>query len=175
MIFEICIYSIVFFLLGFYLFYFIPPLFGHAPFYPSSKKAIKDMIAIADLKGNEKVLDLGSGDGRLVFEAAKHCKTATGIEYNPFLVFISRLKALFIKSLRRKRRGKIKFIYGSFYNQNFSSYNVVFCYLLPKDVSKLEQKLIKELKPGSKIITNTFHLKLKQVKSLNKVRLYVVK
>jgi len=179
MIFEICIYSVVAFLIGFYLFYFIPPLFGDAPFYPSSKKAVRDMISIADLKGDEKILDLGSGDGRLVFSAAKYCKIATGIEYNPFLVAISRLRSLFIK---KSSATKINFIYGSYYKHNFSSYDVVFCYLLPKDVAKLEAKLIKELKPGSKIITNTFHLNegaknphLKEVKTLNKVKLFVVK
>lgn len=178
MIFEICIYSIVAFLIGFYLFYFIPPLFGDAPFYPSSRKAIRDMISIADLKGDERVLDLGSGDGRLVFSAAKYCKTATGIEYNPFLVVVSRLRSLFSRNSRGTR---INFIYGSYYKHDFSSYNIVFCYLLPKDVTKLEAKLAKELKPGSKIITNTFHLNasaknphLKQVKTLNKVKLFVV-
>lgn len=155
----------------FFGYYFILPLLGNAPYYPSSKKAMDDMLKLADLKGDEKIVDLGSGDGRLIFHIAPFAASAAGIEHNPFFVLFCRFRNLF-----RKDRKKIKFVYSNFYKTDLSKYDVIFCYLLPESMRKLEKKMKKELKPGTKIISNTFHIEeFKEAKKLNKIKLYVVK
>ena len=174
-IFDYLIEILLFCCLGLYVlffaFYFIFPLLGHAPYYPSGKKSIKEMIKLAGLKGNERIIDLGSGDGRLVLEAAKYCKVAKGIEHNPFFVFFSNIKKCFFR-----RKANVSFVYGNMYKHDLSQYDVIFCYLLPESMRKLEQKMKKELKPGTKVISNTFHIKVfKEVKSVGKIKMYVVK
>ena len=76
----------------FLLWFFYTKFFG-AEFYPTTKRKMRKMLEFADLKQNDAVYDLGSGDGRLVIAAARRCKMATGIEIDPFRYFISKLKA----------------------------------------------------------------------------------
>jgi len=167
---QICLFTFLVLYLIFFAFYFILPLLGHAPYYPSGKKAMKDMIKLAGLKGSERVIDLGSGDGRLVFELAKYSREATGIEHNPFFVIFCRLRCLFLR-----RKAKTSFMYGNFYKHDLSRYDVIFCYLLPESMRKLELKMKKELKPGTKVISNTFHIDVfKEAKSSGKIKLYIV-
>jgi hypothetical protein len=74
----------------------LPKLRGFlgAPFLPSSSKAFRAVLEhVPDLKREGlRMVDIGSGDGRLVMEASKKGMTAMGIELNPWLVFISRLR-----------------------------------------------------------------------------------
>jgi len=165
------ILSILFiFYLAFFAVYFIMPMLGFAPFYPSNKKAVRDMLELAELKQSDKVIDLGSGDGRLVFKVAKFSKDVTGIELNPFFYLFSKFRELF--SRNRKR---VKFTHGNYLKVELAEYDVIFCYLFPKNMRELEKKFKKELRPGTRIITNTFHLEnFKEEAKRNKIRLYVV-
>lgn len=152
-----------------FLFFFLP-IIGYAPYYPSNHKAIAEMIKIANIQKTDKLVDLGSGDGRLIIYAAKnsHAAKYAGVEINPFLANFSRLKNLFLKN-------KVQYINDNIFDVDLSKYSVVFCYLWPKHMKKLEYKFQKELKPGSKVVTNSFHLKSREpVKSDGKVNLYVI-
>lgn len=170
---NICLIGFLFLYVIFFGFYFILPVLGNAPYYPSNKKAIEAMLKLAKLDGDESIVDLGSGDGRLVFETAKRklCRKATGIEHNPFFVLFCRIRALFSKN-----RAKISFKYGSFYSHDLSQYDVIFCYLLPETMRKLEPKFKKELKAGTIVVSNTFHIDgFKEIGTIGKIKAYVVK
>lgn len=121
------------------------------PFLPTNGAQAKKMVALASLKPGMKVIDLGSGSGRLLFLAAADGAQATGYELNPFLVWQTRL-ASFLK----KFSGLVSVRRQSIYTANVKEADVVFCFLMPKPMAKLESKLFAEMKPGSKIISYVF-------------------
>ncbi|QQG43711.1 MAG: methyltransferase domain-containing protein [Candidatus Daviesbacteria bacterium] len=123
-----------------------------APFVPTKTNRIKKILKLIPLK-NKVFYELGSGDGRVVIEAAKMGAQAFGIEQS----FLRILYSKFIAS--RLQLSNTHFIHGNIFKQNLSAAQVVFIFLLPKGVEKLESKLKKELKKGSLVITQTFHFK----------------
>ena len=129
------------------LFFFFPWLFG-APFEPTKERKIKKIIKLANIKKGEKVLDLGSGDGRIVIAMAKKGAEAHGFEINPFLVLISRLK---IK--KQGLKGKAFIHWGSFWKKDFSKYDVIILFQFSTIMKRLEKKLKKDLKKGTRVIS----------------------
>lgn len=128
----------------------ISPLFG-APFVPSKKGSVEHMVRLAALQPGQCAADLGSGDGRLVCAMAERGVYAVGYEINPLLVWFSRLR------MGRKRSiGSAQAILGNFMHQDLSKYDVITAYLMPHFMVKLEPKLLRELKPGSRVVSNSF-------------------
>jgi predicted RNA methylase len=145
-----------------------------APFELTKIKNVERMLKLAELKENEILYDLGSGDGRIIIEAVKKYKVeAVGIEINPLLVFISRKK---IKKLGFEKKAKV--IWGDFFKENLSNANILTTYLLQTTNDRLEKKFIKELKPGTKIISKSFTFKnipfLKSDSENPAIRLYQI-
>lgn len=122
-----------------------------APYVPSKKEKIKKALKLVNPK-NKIFYELGSGDGRVVLEAAKMGANAIGIEQ-------SWIRILYSKWKTRQQNLNAHFIHGNIFKQNLSSADIVFIYLLHQGVDKLEPKLKKELKKGSIIITQTYHFK----------------
>ncbi len=137
-------------LAGFFLFLCLAFVTG-GPFVPSSKKAVDAMVALARITPGKTVFDVGSGDGRVLFAAAKQGAYAKGVEINPYLVRFTRIKAFL-----SPYRGKITVIWGNLWTTDLSTADIVFVYLIPWRMEDLAQKLKKELKPGATIITNSF-------------------
>ncbi len=123
------------------------------PFYPSSPKALENFLKDLDIKvtNQTKFVDIGSGDGRFVVWAAQKGMLADGIEYNPFLTLVSRVKLL-VQGLNKRA----KIVNGDFFKQNYSKYNIAYMYLFNEHMDKLKDKLFAEMPKGSTIITNTF-------------------
>lgn len=123
-----------------------------APYVPSKKEKIKKALKLINLKG-KAFYELGSGDGRVVLEAAKMGANAIGIEQSWIRILLSKWQA------KKQNLSNAKFIHGNIFQKNLSSADVIFIYLLHQGVNKLEKKLTKELKKGSIIITQTYHFK----------------
>ncbi len=138
-------------LFAIYLIYYLVAFVSGAPFVPSTSPATRKMIELAGIKKGSIVYDLGSGDGRLLAQAAGKGAIATGYEINPLLVFYSVLRFLPLIL-----RGRVKSVWGNFWKQNLSQADIVFVYLLPWRMDALATKLTKELKPGSVVVTNSF-------------------
>ena len=106
-----------------------------------------------------KMIDIGSGDGRIVAAFAKNGFEAEGIEINPLLVLKSRWK------LRQKGlSNKAQIRFNDFWHLHFVDYDIVTVYGITHMMPKLETKLNQELKPGSIIISNHFVFPHWQVK-----------
>ncbi len=139
-----------------------------APFVPTKEEKINQGLNLAGLKKGETFYELGSGDGRVVLAAAKMGATAVGIEQSWLRIWYSQIKSAL-------GQNKAKFIHGNIFKTDLSSADVVFIYLLPKGVEKLTPKLHKELKKGSRIITQDYHFKTwKPVKKQDNFWLYIV-
>lgn len=143
-------------LIGFFLLFLIIAFITGAPFVPTSNPAVSVAIKLAKLKKGDTIIDLGSGDGRILFAAAKQGATAIGYEINPFLVLYTNIRAKLSKNNRVKAKWK------NFWTSSFHEADAVFVYLLPWKMKALEKKLIRELETGSRVVSNSFifpHLK----------------
>ncbi len=124
-----------------------------APFVPTRSDIISEVLKMAGVKKGKKFYELGSGDGRVVYTAAKLGAEAIGIEQSWIRVIYSKLQA------RQLHLANAHFNHGNVFKRQYPDADIVFIYLLPKGIDKLEKKLPKELKKGSIVITQTFHFK----------------
>jgi hypothetical protein len=128
--------------------------FYGAPFVPTRDATAEKMLEFAKIKPSDYVIDLGSGDGRLLFLASKaKPHYLLGIEINPWLVIACWFRSKFYPIVSRP-----KFIWGNFWHHNLSQATVVFVYLLPWKMDALAKKLHHELRPGTRVISNSFVL-----------------
>jgi SAM-dependent methyltransferase len=117
---------------------------------PSPQALVDKMLDLANVTAQDYVIDLGSGDGRTVITAAKRGATALGIEYNPDMVALSQKNA--------KEAGvtnKATFVKADIFESDFSKATVITMFLLPDLNLKLRPKIL-DLKPGTRIVSNTF-------------------
>ncbi len=127
-------------------------LFG-APWIPTRHKTVHRMLELAQIKPGELVYDLGSGDGRIIIEAAQSFGArAVGIEIDPLRYLWSKVKISLLKYQNR-----VDVILGNFYYQDLSRADVIIVYLLQDTNIRLMQKFEQELRHGTRIISNTFN------------------
>jgi precorrin-6B methylase 2 len=117
---------------------------------PTSPELVEKMLDMARVTPQDYVMDLGSGDGRNIIAAAKRGATATGVEFNPDMVELSRKQAAAAGVADRAT-----FIQGDMYEADISKATVLALFLLPHNLNKLVPKFL-ALKPGSRIVGNTF-------------------
>lgn len=132
-------------------FMFMLIIFLGPPFVPTPLSIIKELIQIANISKKDVVIDLGSGDGRMLIYAAREGAIAKGWEINPLLVLWTCL------AVRRYRVSKRVRIYlQNYHKADLSDATVVFLYNFPPHLPKLEEKLQKDLRKGTKIISYKF-------------------
>lgn len=120
-----------------------------APWVPLGKKDVQRALRLAKVGPNDLVYDLGSGDGRIIIAAAKEFKAkSVGFEI-AFLPYIISYVKIFLGGLAGKVQVRLK----NFYKFNLGDASVVITFLLPKAMGKLDEKMKRELKPGTRIIT----------------------
>ena len=126
------------------------PLFLGVPFLPTHRKQAIKMMELAQIKPGMKVVDLGSGAGRLLFLAAKSGAQVVGYELNPFLVLWTRLVILI-----NGQQDKIKVLYKSIYDADIKDADVIMMFLYTSHMKKMVKKL-QEAKVGTIILSYTF-------------------
>jgi len=122
------------------------------PWVPTPEKLVDKMLDMAEVSEDDFLVDLGSGDGRLVIAAARRGARALGIEFNPDLVEFAKKKA--------EEAGvsdKTEFVKADFFEYDFSDATVVTMFLLTSVNLDLRPRLL-ELEPGTRIVSNTFSM-----------------
>ena len=117
---------------------------------PTPQTVVDKMLDTAKVTPKDFLMDLGSGDGRTVITAAKRGASALGIEYNPKMVELSRRNAD-----KAGVSARAKFEQADLFETDFSKASVVTMFLLPDINLRLRPKIL-ELKPGTRIVSNTF-------------------
>jgi SAM-dependent methyltransferase len=117
---------------------------------PSPRSVVDRMLYMAAVTPRDTVVDLGSGDGRIVIAAAKIGARALGIEYNPDLVEYARRAAE-----REGVSGRATFVQADIFQSDFSEATVVTMFLTSDVILKLQPKLL-ALRPGTRIVSNSF-------------------
>lgn len=153
-----------------FMYIMISPLIKGAPNFPSQKDRIPTMLEFAKLKKKDVIVDLGSGNGTLLFAIAQKGYPITGLEIDPFAVRRSK------KEAEKKRLSNLITVHrANFWRKNLSQYNVVFVYGINYIMKDLEKKLKKELRPGSRVISNRYEFpSWKPTAKKNNVLLYIV-
>ena len=119
---------------------------------PTSQVLVDRMLAMAQLTPKDHLVDLGSGDGRLVITAAQRGATGHGIEYNPNLVELSKRSAEAAGMSARATFEK-----ADIFVSDFSKATVVTLFLLPELNARLRPILL-NMKPGTRIVSNSFDM-----------------
>jgi SAM-dependent methyltransferase len=119
---------------------------------PTPGHVATEMLDLAKITASDYVIDLGSGDGRLVIEAAKRGARAHGVEFNPDLVELSRRNALAAGVAERAT-----FTHGDMFEADISKATALPLFLIPTNLEKLAPKFLK-LAPGARIVSNTYEI-----------------
>jgi len=117
---------------------------------PTPQLLVEKMLDIAKLTPKDYVIDLGSGDGRTVITAAKRGAKALGIEYNPDMVELSKRNAA-----KEDVSDRASFVKADLFESDFSQAQVITMFLLPDINIRLRPKIL-DLKPGTRIVSNSF-------------------
>lgn len=143
-------------------------LFG-APYVPSRSAQVQALVELSGVHSGQKMVDLGSGDGRIVEAFARAGAEAHGYEINPMLVWTSRQR------LRAAGVSGNTFIHWkSFWPIDLSSMDIVVFFGTRHILDQLSEKLRRELKPGSRVVSNGYKLPGWTVeRSINRAHLFL--
>jgi hypothetical protein len=117
---------------------------------PTPQALVDKMLDMAKVTPQDFLMDLGSGDGRTVITAAKRGAHAMGIEYNPDMVELSKQNAA-----KEGVTDRAEFVKADLFETDLSKATVITMFLLPDINLKLRPKIL-DLKPGTRVVSNTF-------------------
>lgn len=117
---------------------------------PTPQAVVDRMLDMAKVTPRDYLMDLGSGDGRTVITAAKRGLRATGIEYNPDMVELSKRNAE-----KEGVAARAEFKKADLFETDFSQATVITMFLLPDINLRLRPKIL-AMKPGTRVVSNTF-------------------
>lgn len=125
-----------------------------APWVPVRARDVKRMISLAGVNKGQTVIDLGSGDGRLLLEAAQRGANAIGYEISVLPYVWSKIRI----AIQRKAEGTAKVLFKDFYSQRMGEADVVVAFLTPPAMARLGPKLHRELRSGARVASYAFSI-----------------
>ncbi|MBN1209701.1 MAG: class I SAM-dependent methyltransferase [Myxococcaceae bacterium] len=124
------------------------------PFVPTPQDAVDQMLALAGVTQEDRVYDLGSGDGRIVITAVqKYGARGVGVDINP-----ERIAEANENARRAGVADRVEFRQGDLFKADIGDATVVTLYLLPTVNERLKPKLLAELKPGTRVVSHAFDM-----------------
>lgn len=130
------------------------PRLPDVPYLPTTEAAVDAMLKLASVKSSDVVYDLGCGDGRLVIAAAKEYGAhGVGIDINP-----DRIREANANARKAGIENLVRFEENDFFKADIHEATVVTLFLLNSVDLQLRPRLLQELKPGTRIVSNTFRM-----------------
>lgn len=125
-----------------------------SPYVPTKAKIMEEIFAPAKMKKGDYLIELGSGDGRMLRFAVKRYRVSgLGVDVNPLLVFWSALAA------RSENLVDSKFKVQNIFDTDMRKADCVYIFLMPELIDKLVPKMNRELKKGTVVISHGFPIK----------------
>lgn len=124
-------------------------VFFGAPYLPTLNEGSDEIFSLLKLKEDQHLLELGSGDGRILREAAKRGIKSTGYEINPILVVFSII-------LTWKYRDNVTVKWGNFWTAHWPETDAIYVFLLQKYMAKLNNKIVQEVSKPVKLVSYAF-------------------
>lgn len=106
-----------------------------APYLPTLTPQVAAALELAELKPGQTMLELGCGDGKVLIAAARHGINVVGYELNPLLAAAAWLRT-------RRYRRRVRVIWGDFWRRPWPEADVIFVFLLPRLMAKLDKKIM---------------------------------
>ncbi|HUQ76415.1 MAG TPA: methyltransferase domain-containing protein [Burkholderiales bacterium] len=132
----------------------LQPIKDAGPYVPSPQSVVADMLRYADVSASDFLVDLGSGDGRIVLTAAKvFGARGFGVEIKDDLV-----KRANEAASKEGLADRVKFMKADLFKTDISQATVITMYLLPDTVNLLKEKFLTELRPGTRIVSHDYPL-----------------
>lgn len=126
----------------------VPALYGLPPV-PTKPERIRKALQLADLQPEETLYDLGAGDGRVLFIAARDFgANAVGIEVGPIQCAL-----IWLRAAAHGFENQVKIRWANFYKADVSDADVVFVYATSKEIRKLASRLEKQMKQGARLVS----------------------
>jgi hypothetical protein len=123
------------------------------PYVPTPEDVVGRMLDMANVKPGEYLIDLGSGDGRIVVAAAQRGARAYGVDLDP-----QRVKEGIANAAKAGVSGRASFEVKDLFDTDISRADVVTTYLLPLVNMDLRPRLLEQMKPGARLVTHAFHM-----------------
>lgn len=140
-------------------------IFG-PPYLPTLRKQINTALDLLELEEGETLLELGSGDGRVMLAAAKRGFRVVGIELNPFLVVISWF-------VTRRYRSQVRIIWGSYWGGPWPRADAIFTFMHSRYMNRLDERIEKWHPKPTRLASFAFAIKGKEpITQKNGVFLY---
>jgi 16S rRNA A1518/A1519 N6-dimethyltransferase RsmA/KsgA/DIM1 with predicted DNA glycosylase/AP lyase activity len=118
---------------------------------PTLKKQINPIFDLLDLTEGQTLIELGSGDGRILYEAGKRGLYAVGYELNPILVLYSIIKTW-------KYRSKVRIIWGNYWQKEWPQADGIFVFLLDRYMQKLNNRIVQDYQKPLKLVSFAFKI-----------------
>lgn len=131
-----------------------PAVKADVVYIPTPRVVVDAMLAAAEVTNRDVVYDLGSGDGRIVIAAAKtYGARGVGIELDPALV-----RQATDNAAAAGVSDRVRFVTQNLFTADISEATVVTLYLLQSINERLRPKLVRELKPGTRVVSHVFNM-----------------
>ncbi len=123
------------------------------PYVPTPNDVLEQMLDLADVGPGDYVIDLGSGDGRIVIAAARRGALGHGVDLDP-----QRIKEARANAEKEGVSDRVMFMQGDIFETDFSDASVITLYLLSSVNEKLRPSLLEELSPGTEVVSHSFSM-----------------
>jgi hypothetical protein len=124
------------------------------PYVPTPQSVVDKMLDIAKVTGEDYLIDLGSGDGRIPIAAAKRFGTkGMGVEIDPVRVQEAKTNAV-----NARVADKVEFRKQDLFETDLSQATVLTMYLLPRVNLQLRPRILNKLKPGTRVVSHSFDM-----------------
>lgn len=123
------------------------------PYVPTPQPVVDRMLELALVDSSDYVIDLGSGDGRIVISAAKRGATGHGIDLDP-----QRIREARENARKANVKDRVIFMQDDIFVTDFSQASVITMYLLSSVNKKLRPRLLEELRPGTRVVSHSFDM-----------------
>ncbi len=154
------VFAVLIFVMCLYIFLIAHSLGAwELPYVPTSwdaRRKLKEILKKIPLTKDTRVLDLGSGLGRMVIFFARYPVQITGIELKKLLHILARIRMWF----HPFKQGKIILLQGDFFQHDLSKYDIIYCFHITKVAERMAPKMAREMKKGAIVISNTFYYPL---------------
>lgn len=138
------------------------------PYFTTSRYRVETMVELSNIQPNQRVADLGSGDGRISIAFGAKGGIVTGYELDEKLFLSS--KAL-IKE--KNLEDKVEILKKDFWEEDLGQFDIICIYPMPDIMDTLQEKILEECKKGTKILTNYYIFsEIEFTKTKNKIYLY---
>jgi hypothetical protein len=123
------------------------------PYVPTPQDVVERMLDMAKVKPGEYLIDLGSGDGRIVVTAAQRGARAFGVDLNP-----QRVKEAVANAAKAGVSDRATFEVKDLFDTDVSKADVVTTYLLPLVNLDVRPRLLEQMRPGARLVTHAFYM-----------------